>query len=81
MCQELVTLSLQMVVLWIQNFEHSKIMLLRIQVRDSQGQQRQNGLKLACYRQSSTVISVVIPYYCKGELGMIVGFLNLLPCS
>ena len=39
----------------------------------------QSGLELSCYRQSITLISIVIPNYWNDDFSMIVGFQNLLP--
>ena len=32
----------------------------------------QSSLKLTGFRQSSTLISGLVPYYCKGDVSMIV---------
>ena len=39
----------------------------------------QSSLKLSCYRQSITLISIVIPNYWNGDFSMIAGFQSLLP--
>ena len=41
----------------------------------------QSSLRLSSYRQSITLISIVIPNYWNGDFNMIAGFQSLLPYS